>query len=118
MISYLTVHVPAGYTENDNKVNLTVFVEDINHSKTVGASKEFTILSPSDSDGWLNDISSENGTLSLLLAKNDKQRVVDYIATVGSFFDFNSADFEGIRERRSDNENENIRVEFDDTGDV
>ena len=34
------------------------------------------------------------------------------------YFDFNSADFEGIRERRSDNENENIRVEFDDTGDV
>jgi len=85
-------YVPAGYTSFDNKVNLTVFVEDINHSKTVGASKEFTILPPSDPEGWLNDISSENGTLSLLLAKNDKQRMVDYIATVGSFFDFTSAD--------------------------
>ena len=32
------------------------------------------------------------------------------------YFDFNSTDFEGFRERR--NVNENIRVEFDDTGDV
>lgn len=34
------------------------------------------------------------------------------------YFDFNSTDFEGFRQRRSDNENENIRVEFDGTGDV
>ena len=32
------------------------------------------------------------------------------------YFDFNSTNFEGFRERRNDNEN--IRVEFDGTGDV
>ena len=36
------------------------------------------------------------------------------------YFDFNSTNFEGFRERRNDNENENenIRVELDATGDV
>tara|TARA_B110000459_G_C16140988_1_gene286501 strand:+ start:151 stop:378 length:228 start_codon:yes stop_codon:yes gene_type:complete len=32
------------------------------------------------------------------------------------YFDFNSTNFEGFRERRNDNEN--IRVELDATGDV
>ena len=32
------------------------------------------------------------------------------------YFDFNSSDFEGFRERRT--VNKNIRVDFDDTGDV
>ena len=32
------------------------------------------------------------------------------------YFDFNSSDFEGFRERRTINEN--IRIDFDDTGDV
>jgi hypothetical protein len=36
------------------------------------------------------------------------------------YFDFNSTNFEGFRERRNENENENenIRVELDASGDV
>ncbi|MDA0281120.1 MAG: hypothetical protein O3C29_11935 [Proteobacteria bacterium] len=42
-----------------------------------------------------------------------KARVIEF---ENPYFDFNSTDFEGFRERR--NVNENIRAEFDDTGDV
>lgn len=46
-------------------------------------------------------------------------RVIEY---ENPYFDFNSTDFEGFRERRNGNadedEDENIRVRFDDTGDV
>ena len=34
------------------------------------------------------------------------------------YFDFNLNEFEGFRDRRSDDDDENIRVRFEDSGDV